>query len=136
MEHLKRVRPVPIKTTLDFGIPLEALIVRRMEQVPTRRRQDWLRSLLIRGFSGECAEIQCLQMDEAPTDRYVPKFHSPSIPDPSGRDHVDRPEDIDLLPRTPLSDAEIPLTALKFIAWVLVYVKESLWLPLRRPIIP
>jgi hypothetical protein len=35
---------------------LEALILQRLQRIPTGRRQEWLRGLLVRGFLGECRQ--------------------------------------------------------------------------------
>ncbi|MCB1753498.1 MAG: hypothetical protein KDI74_17435 [Gammaproteobacteria bacterium] len=39
---------------LDSRIALEAIILNRIERVPARRRQEWLRGLLVQGFRAEC----------------------------------------------------------------------------------
>lgn len=39
---------------LDARIALEAIILNRIERVPARRRQEWLRGLLVQGFRAEC----------------------------------------------------------------------------------
>ena len=39
---------------LDTRIALEAIILNRIERVPARRRQEWLRGLLVQGFRAEC----------------------------------------------------------------------------------
>ena len=39
---------------LDTRIALEAIILTRIERVPARRRQEWLRGLLVQGFRAEC----------------------------------------------------------------------------------
>ena len=39
---------------LDTRIALEAIILNRIECVPARRRQEWLRGLLVQGFRAEC----------------------------------------------------------------------------------
>ncbi len=39
---------------LDTRIALEAIILTRVERVPARRRQEWLRGLLVQGFRAEC----------------------------------------------------------------------------------
>ncbi len=43
---------------LDTRIPLEAMILNRLQRLPQRRRNDWLRGLLLTGFSTECQVIK------------------------------------------------------------------------------
>ena len=43
-----------ITLQLDSRIALEAIILTRIERVPARRRQEWLRGLLVQGFRAEC----------------------------------------------------------------------------------
>ena len=43
-----------ITLQLDSRIALEAIILNRIERVPVRRRQEWLRGLLVQGFRAEC----------------------------------------------------------------------------------
>ncbi|MCP4283829.1 MAG: hypothetical protein GY792_05190 [Gammaproteobacteria bacterium] len=43
-----------ITLQLDNRIALEAIILNRIERVPARRRQEWLRGLLVEGFRAEC----------------------------------------------------------------------------------
>ena len=39
---------------LDPHMAFEALILQRLQRIPTRRRQEWLRGLLVQGFLAEC----------------------------------------------------------------------------------
>ena len=39
---------------LDPRLAFEALILQRLQRIPTRRRQEWLRGLLVQGFLAEC----------------------------------------------------------------------------------
>jgi len=39
---------------LDPHMVFEALILQRLQRIPARRRQEWLRWLLVQGFLGEC----------------------------------------------------------------------------------
>lgn len=43
---------------LDPRIALEAIILNRLERIPTARRQEWLRSLLMQGFRSECLVLR------------------------------------------------------------------------------
>ncbi len=39
---------------LDPRMALEAIILNQLERLPTTRRQEWLRGLLVQGFRAEC----------------------------------------------------------------------------------
>lgn len=43
---------------LDTRIPLEAMILNRLQRLPQRRRKDWLKGLLLTGFNTECQVIK------------------------------------------------------------------------------
>ncbi len=43
---------------LDPRIALEAIILNRLERIPTSRRQEWLRGLLVQGFRSECQAVR------------------------------------------------------------------------------
>ena len=43
---------------LDPRIALEAIILNRWERIPTTRRQEWLRGLLVQGFRSECQTLR------------------------------------------------------------------------------
>ena len=43
---------------LDPRIALEAIILNRLECIPTNRRQEWLRGLLVQGFRSECLMLR------------------------------------------------------------------------------
>ena len=43
---------------LDPHIALEAIILNRLERIPTTRRQEWLRGLLVQGFRSECQTLR------------------------------------------------------------------------------
>ena len=45
--------PLRLSLTLDPGLVLERLILRRLSGLKRRRGQDWLRSLLVQGFLAE-----------------------------------------------------------------------------------
>ena len=47
-----------LNITLDKRIPLEAMILNRLQRLPQRRRKDWLRGLLLTGFNTECQVIK------------------------------------------------------------------------------
>ena len=41
---------------LDPRMAFEALILQRLQLIPTGRRQEWLRGLLVQGFLAECRQ--------------------------------------------------------------------------------
>lgn len=43
---------------LDPRVALEAIILNRLERIPTTRRQEWLRGLLVQGFRAECQALR------------------------------------------------------------------------------
>jgi hypothetical protein len=43
---------------LDTRLPLETMILNRLQRLPQSRRKDWLRSLLVTGFSAECQALK------------------------------------------------------------------------------
>jgi hypothetical protein len=49
---------------LDPRIALEAIILNRWERIPTTRRQEWLRGLLVQGFRSECQVLLGASDDE------------------------------------------------------------------------
>ena len=51
---------------LDSRVAFEALILNRLERIPEGRRQEWLRGLLVQGFSQECQSLRVLQDEIEP----------------------------------------------------------------------
>jgi len=47
-----------IVVQLDPRVALEAIIINRFERIPTTRRQEWLRGLLVQGFRSECLALR------------------------------------------------------------------------------
>lgn len=43
---------------LDPRMALEAILLNRLERIPTSRRQEWLRGLLVQGFRFECQALR------------------------------------------------------------------------------
>ena len=43
---------------LDPRVALEAILLNRLERIPTSRRQEWLRGLLVQGFRAECQALR------------------------------------------------------------------------------
>ena len=64
-----------ITMSLDSGLVIEALILRRLDGLRGRRRQDWLRSLLGQGFLLEC---RWLRKDALLSARSGPSVGMPS----------------------------------------------------------
>jgi hypothetical protein len=51
---------------LDPRIALEAIILNRHERIPSVRRQEWLRGLLVQGFRVECQALRATSSDATP----------------------------------------------------------------------
>ncbi|MGB5639322.1 MAG: hypothetical protein WBM63_09400, partial [Sedimenticolaceae bacterium] len=49
-----------VSVQLDPGILVESLILQRLNTVPKRRHQDWIRALLVQGFLAESGMIRRL----------------------------------------------------------------------------
>lgn len=49
-----------ISISLDPEVLVEGLILDRLSTVPKRRQVDWLRTLLVRGFTHECRVVRAL----------------------------------------------------------------------------
>ena len=49
-----------VSVQLDPGMLVEALILQRLNAVPKRRHQDWIRSLLVQGFLAESRLVRQL----------------------------------------------------------------------------
>ncbi len=47
-----------IALQLDTRVVLEAIILNRLQRIPTNRRQEWLRGLLVQGFRQECQTLR------------------------------------------------------------------------------
>ena len=67
-----------ISIQLDPGVALEAILLSRMQRLPSRRRQEWLRGLLLQGFREECQVLRGnLQSRGATTVMsFAPRLHS------------------------------------------------------------
>ena len=52
---------VRVVLQLDPRIALEAIILNRLERIPTTRRREWLRGLLLQGFRSECQVVRGAQ---------------------------------------------------------------------------
>ena len=56
---------------LDPRMGFEALILQRLQRIPTGRRQEWLRGLLVQGFLDECRGRR--ETDDAPPGATRPR---------------------------------------------------------------
>lgn len=63
MKATKTTPEQRIVVRLDPRVALESIILSRLERTPTRRRQEWLRSLLLQGFRSECRELSSTACD-------------------------------------------------------------------------
>lgn len=66
---------------LDTRMAFEALLLQRLERIPTGRRQSWLRGLLVQGFLDECrlrreAEAEACVLPRATPPRQGTAFAS------------------------------------------------------------
>lgn len=75
--------PQNIALKLDRRVPMEAMVLNRLHQLPTARQQDWLRQLVLQGFRNEC------QLLRAEPTRLEPTTPLRQVPDASG--HSVRP---------------------------------------------
>ena len=55
-----------ISLSLDRRIPLEAILLQRLQRLPRDRQSAWLRQLLAAGFRSECQVIKSEQSLPAP----------------------------------------------------------------------
>lgn len=49
-----------VTVQLDQRVALEAILLNRLGPLPTGRRQEWLRGLLVQGFRNECQALRGL----------------------------------------------------------------------------
>ena len=84
MSDRSGMRTMRINLVLDEYVPGEALLLHRLATIPRSRQTSWLNSLLVKGFSAECAEIQALQPGRDESIRYIP--HDPSAERVAGAD--------------------------------------------------
>ena len=63
---------------LDQRVALEAILLNRLQRLPTNRRQEWLRGLLVQGFRQECQALRRYSDgdDQGPVMRFAPNFHN------------------------------------------------------------
>jgi hypothetical protein len=68
--------PKRLSITLDPGLVLERLILRRLADLQRKREQDWIRSLLVQGFLAEGRWLRAGEPDGSQSR--VP--HGPAVP--------------------------------------------------------
>ena len=68
--------PLRLSLTLDPGLVLERLILRRLSGLTRKRGQDWLRALLVQGFLAEGQWIR----SECPRNNDRASSQEPRIP--------------------------------------------------------
>ncbi len=61
---------------LDPRIALEAIILNRLQRIPSARRQEWLRSLLVQGFRLECLALRGVseELEQRPAMTFTHKL--------------------------------------------------------------
>jgi len=52
-----------VTVQLDPRLALEAILLNRLARLPTTRRQEWLRSLMVQGFRSECQALRGMSAD-------------------------------------------------------------------------
>lgn len=98
--------PKRLSITLDPGLVLERLILRRLADLQRKRGQDWIRSLLVQGF---LAEGRWLRTGEPGGSQYrVPV--DPAIPATPFARWLQGAHDNDGSDREALRSAEAPTT--------------------------
>jgi hypothetical protein len=57
---------------------LEAILLSRMQRLPSRRRQEWLRGLLLQGFREECQVLSGSSQGKGVSTvmSFIPRLHS------------------------------------------------------------
>ncbi|MCB1677697.1 MAG: hypothetical protein KDI16_03320 [Halioglobus sp.] len=75
-----------LNVCLDTRVPLEAVIINRLQRLPQPRQGDWLRNLLVTGFSTECQALKSQAEVRIPQGVFEHPYRSPSLrtPTPGG----------------------------------------------------
>lgn len=60
---------ISIELRLDRRVPLQALVLQRLNQLPVPSQSEWLAQLLVQGF---CSECELLRVASAYSDRVSP----------------------------------------------------------------
>jgi hypothetical protein len=96
---------------LDPRIALEAIILNRYERIPSSRRQEWLRGLLLQGFRVECQALRATSSDSAAGIVIRSSRFSPGINRASARKPETNPAVVETTP-SQVDVAEKPFAAL------------------------
>jgi hypothetical protein len=74
----KRQSGEHVVVKLNNRVALEAILLNRLHRLPTNRRQEWLRGLLVQGFRQECQALRKLSNGDepGPVMRFAPNFHN------------------------------------------------------------
>lgn len=83
-----------IAVKLDVAVDMEALLLGRLERLPARRREEWLRALLLKGFQKECRELRKLNPSTAGNGPPEPPRNLP-VPRPVARTPLREPHPSD-----------------------------------------
>ena len=76
MSRRNSTEKIRVGLQLSTSVPLEAMVVLRLHQLAKSRRNDWLRSLVVRGFINECEELRQLN-GEALHHKSIPGVATP-----------------------------------------------------------
>ena len=101
-----------LSITLDPGLVLERLILRRFADLPRKRGQDWLRSLLVQGFLAEGRWLRTVEPgggeDRAP---YAPAIPATPFSRWLERSHANDRTDLEPKPRSVAAPTTPPSTS-------------------------
>lgn len=96
---------------LDPRIALEAIILNRHERIPSARRQEWLRGLLVQGFRVECQALRATSSDATSSLATSTNSFNPSTKRAPVSTVVPEPTAVEMTPST-LATTEKPFAAL------------------------
>jgi hypothetical protein len=101
--------PLRLSLTLDPGLVLERLILRRLSGLKRRRGQDWLRALLVQGFlaEGQWIRSECPRDDDRASSQ-EPRI--PTSPFASWLERTHTPVRCAVDPRAPTPTPRSPIT--------------------------
>ena len=101
--------PLRLSLTLDPGLVLERLILRRLSGLKRKRGQDWLRALLVQGFlaEGQWIRSEC-RRDNDRASSQEPRIPTSPFAGWLERTHTPVRRAVD--PRAPTSTPASPIT--------------------------
>lgn len=80
-----------LNVCLDTRVPLEAVILNRLQRLPQPRQSDWLKNLLVTGFSAECQTLRLQAAVPSPQGVFEHPYRSTSArTPPSGGEALHR----------------------------------------------